>query len=213
MSRQLPSNPSLEHLRKQAKDRLGELRAQDAGAKLADAQHALAVEYGFTNWPALKAHVDAHAAVAANAHPITGSWIATPPAGGDSFRSATLRFAIHGDTVTIADIVVDSSGEVRRGENVIRTDGQVHSSGHGYSMAARWLDPRVLEAVVAKDGREVSRVCYGVSADGATLTVSSTAVAHDGYPAADHERVFVRASSRRFPPSPRLRRASPAPGL
>jgi ankyrin repeat protein len=54
----LPEAPSLNWLRKRAKRRLGELRAEDAGAKLADAQFDLAKEYGFTSWRALKAHVD-----------------------------------------------------------------------------------------------------------------------------------------------------------
>jgi hypothetical protein len=52
--RPLPQNPNLEHLRKQAKELL---RSQQHG-KLADAQHALAKEYGFTSWPRLKAHVE-----------------------------------------------------------------------------------------------------------------------------------------------------------
>ena len=48
MSRDLPARPKLEHLRKQAKDRLRDLRLQNADAKLADAQHAVARDYGFT---------------------------------------------------------------------------------------------------------------------------------------------------------------------
>jgi hypothetical protein len=53
MSRDLPERPSLEYLRKQAKELL---RTMSAG-KLADAQHTLAGEYGFANWSELKAHV------------------------------------------------------------------------------------------------------------------------------------------------------------
>jgi hypothetical protein len=195
MSRQLPSHPSLEHLRKQAKHLLPALRQRNPASKLADAQHAIAIEYGFATWPALKAPVDAQAAAidrTARADTLAGSWIATP-SGGDSVRSATLRFTIDGDAVTIADIVVDASGDVRRGENVLRTDGAERASGHGYAVAARWLDGRALEAVVTKEGREVGRVRYGLSADGATLTVSSTAVAHDGYPAGGQATTFARA--------------------
>jgi ankyrin repeat protein len=55
MSRQLPQKPNLEYLKKQAKEML---RAMPA-SKLADAQHALANEYGFATWAKLKAHVDA----------------------------------------------------------------------------------------------------------------------------------------------------------
>jgi ankyrin repeat protein len=54
----LPDDASIEWLRKQAKRRLQELRRDNPGAKLADAQFALAKEYGFTSWRTLKAHLD-----------------------------------------------------------------------------------------------------------------------------------------------------------
>jgi ankyrin repeat protein len=53
MSRELPAKPSLESLRKQAK----QLQRTMFPAKLADAQHALAKEYGFDNWARLKSYV------------------------------------------------------------------------------------------------------------------------------------------------------------
>lgn len=73
MSRQLPAKPNLEHLKKQAKKLLhdfqqGEPAAVDhfrslgftsAAPKLADAQHLIARDYGFTSWPKLKEHVEA----------------------------------------------------------------------------------------------------------------------------------------------------------
>jgi hypothetical protein len=62
VSRELPSRPSLDHLKKQAKALLRELRRSRPGTDLTDAQHALAKEYGFPSWPALKAHVDVAAA-------------------------------------------------------------------------------------------------------------------------------------------------------
>jgi GrpB-like predicted nucleotidyltransferase (UPF0157 family) len=52
MSRDLPAKPSLEYLRKQAK----QLQRTTSQGKLADAQHALAREYGFANWTRLKSH-------------------------------------------------------------------------------------------------------------------------------------------------------------
>jgi hypothetical protein len=51
----LPPRPSLEQLRKQAKDRLDSM----PGARLADSQFALARDYGFDNWPKLVHHVEA----------------------------------------------------------------------------------------------------------------------------------------------------------
>jgi ankyrin repeat protein len=55
MSRQLPEKPSLEYLKKQAKELLRGMRQ----GKLADAQHSLANEYGFATWAKLRAHVEA----------------------------------------------------------------------------------------------------------------------------------------------------------
>lgn len=54
----LPERPSLEWLRKTAKGRLQSLRAHQPDARLADAQLALAREYGFESWRKLRAHVD-----------------------------------------------------------------------------------------------------------------------------------------------------------
>jgi hypothetical protein len=58
MSRQLPPRSNLEYLKKQAKELLDEWQREDPSAQLADAQHALAREYGFASWPALKAGVE-----------------------------------------------------------------------------------------------------------------------------------------------------------
>src|SRR5690349_10834219 len=74
MSRALPPHPSLDHLKKQAKQLLRDVEAGDSAArerftalvsrtaaerpKLADAQHAIARDYGFDTWPKLKAHVE-----------------------------------------------------------------------------------------------------------------------------------------------------------
>ena len=58
MSRTLPESPNLDHLKKQAKVLLRELQQRNSAAKLAEAQHALAGEYGFASWLKLKAHVE-----------------------------------------------------------------------------------------------------------------------------------------------------------
>ena len=56
--RRLPERPSLEQLRKQAKEHLDTLRTADPSVNLAAAQHALAREYGFDSWPKLVHHVE-----------------------------------------------------------------------------------------------------------------------------------------------------------
>jgi hypothetical protein len=55
--RQLPLLPHPDHLRKQAKTRLAEMKARAPDARLADAQRNVAEEYGFISWEALQAEV------------------------------------------------------------------------------------------------------------------------------------------------------------
>ena len=57
-SSELPARPSLEYLKKLAKERLKTLRAADPEVKLSDAQLSVAREHGFPSWRALRAEVD-----------------------------------------------------------------------------------------------------------------------------------------------------------
>jgi ankyrin repeat protein len=54
----LPARPSLEWLRKTAKQTLKEMRARDQSVKLAEAQLAVARDHGFASWRKLKRHVE-----------------------------------------------------------------------------------------------------------------------------------------------------------
>jgi ankyrin repeat protein len=58
MSHELPETPNLEFLKKQAKALLRTTGQSFGHGKLADAQHALANEYGFASWAKLKSHVE-----------------------------------------------------------------------------------------------------------------------------------------------------------
>jgi ankyrin repeat protein len=58
MPQALPARPNLDWLRKTAKQQLHELRKDNPDAKLASAQLALARQYGFRSWRALKAEID-----------------------------------------------------------------------------------------------------------------------------------------------------------
>jgi ankyrin repeat protein len=55
---QLPERPSIEFLKKLAKDRLQVLRRSDPAAKLAEALLDVARDHGFSSWRALKEHVE-----------------------------------------------------------------------------------------------------------------------------------------------------------
>lgn len=58
----LPDKPSRGFLRQEAKDLLAALREASPGASLADAQQALATEYGLRDWNALKSEAERRAA-------------------------------------------------------------------------------------------------------------------------------------------------------
>ena len=181
MSRHLPAHANLEHLKKQAKGLLADMQRANPGCKLADALHALANQYGFSSWPMLKAHVQ---------HPFSGVWRANLTKSRrhseNLFQSATLRFGVTGDIVTITDVVVDASGREEKTTNTLQADGKDHPQQHGYVVTARWLGSRVLEAVVTKKGQPEGRVTYAVSPDGQILTVS----------AGEHTSVFDRSDSK-----------------
>ncbi|HEY2051770.1 MAG TPA: DUF523 domain-containing protein [Caulobacteraceae bacterium] len=54
----IPARPSLEWLRKTAKDRLSALRAEAPATRLHEAQRIVARDFGFASWRAMKARVD-----------------------------------------------------------------------------------------------------------------------------------------------------------
>jgi hypothetical protein len=174
MSRDLPAHPNLEHLKNQAKDLLPQLQARNPALKLADAQHAIAREYGFPTWPALKTHVESLAIPAVS--PFAGTWTANVSKSkrhpANLFQRATLHFAVAGDTVTITHVGIDESGREDRGANTVRADGKEYALGAHVGVAT-WQGSHVLEVVDKKDGRVLVRARYEVSADGTTMTVGT----------------------------------------
>ena len=60
----LPDKPSLDFLRKEAKDLLAALRESSPQASLTDAQQALAAQYGMRDWAELKSEAERRAAEA-----------------------------------------------------------------------------------------------------------------------------------------------------
>ena len=177
MSRNLPPHPNLEYLRKQAKDLLHDLKQSDPTSKLADAQHALAGEYGFASWPKLKTYVES-LPPPAKVNPFVGTWTANLSKSrrhpANPFQSATLQFEVAGGTVIIMDVVVDASGREEHGKNTILVDGIEHASEerNGYVLIATWRGPNILETAAKKDGQVVGWGKYEVSEDGNTLTIS-----------------------------------------
>lgn len=83
----LPERPSLEWLRKTAKQSLADLRVRNPAARLADAQLAVARAYGFPSWRALKLRVE------------------QPPAPADEAVAGFLRLAATGEVEAVRRIL------------------------------------------------------------------------------------------------------------
>jgi hypothetical protein len=104
-TRNLPDDPHLEHLRKQAKALLKGVRAGDRGAialadefhpvqTLADAQLVVARSYGFPSWPRIVRHVELVDKYSRSPHrQSVGGPLDTPEQRADEFlRLATLHY-------------------------------------------------------------------------------------------------------------------------
>src|SRR5262249_42229997 len=90
MSQALPARPNLDWLRKTAKQQLQELRKTNLDAKLATAQLALAREYGFRSWRALRAEVDRRQALASSGDQAIGALLRAVGTGQIDTVRATL---------------------------------------------------------------------------------------------------------------------------
>ena len=90
------------------------------------------------------------------------------------FERATLRFDVDGDSVTLTHGGINASGHEESGVTTLLADGKEHALPEAPAMlvTTRWLDSRVLETVVRKDGEIAARGVYEVSADGKTLTAT-----------------------------------------
>jgi hypothetical protein len=179
MTRNLPPHPNLDHLKKQAKALLRKMKQENFVAKLADAQFAIAREYGFASWPKLKAYVESLPGAVTPApmtSPFAGKWTANLSKSrqhpGNPFQSAFLQFTVEDNILTIIDVVVDESGREHRSKNTMLVDGREHRSENEYVLTARWRGSHILETEAKKHGQGVGWGRYEISEDGQTLTIS-----------------------------------------
>lgn len=106
MPASLPPRPSLEWLKKAAKERLEALRAGDPEAKLSDAQGAVAREYGYASWRRLKAHVEqVQTAWAAVGETASSAAASSSVAADDPELAKVLAAAADGDFQTVLSVV------------------------------------------------------------------------------------------------------------
>lgn len=176
MSRHLPKQPNLEHLRKQAKALLEGMQQLNPGAQLADAQHALAREYGFRTWSTLKEHVEEVTAGRETVSPFVGRWILDRSRStlhpASPFVRGVLELDVADDTVVVRHSAVDKAARVEQAVNILHADGQERDTGNGYTLMARWRGQRTLSFVARKGGEIVGQGSYEVAPNGRILTIT-----------------------------------------
>jgi ankyrin repeat protein len=141
-SRRMPSHPSFEQLRKQAKDLLERYRAQDPAAiaeverfereldpgsfALHDAQRVLARAYGYESWPRLKAFVDgvnvrelADSVAAGDMNKVRTLLTARPELVGTDLAAnnehRAIHFAVLGRNPAMVKLLMEAGADARKG--------------------------------------------------------------------------------------------------
>jgi ankyrin repeat protein len=104
----LPARPSIEYLKKLAKQQVAALRKQGHAASLAGAQLALARKYGFPSWRKLKAHVKVLERQATQFNAIAESE-ASSATFSDVMKAITTR-----DDQALADLLAAKPGVVNQ---------------------------------------------------------------------------------------------------
>jgi hypothetical protein len=101
------------------------------------------------------------------------------------FHSATLRFDVSGDTVTLTHAGVNGDGKQESGTTTLQADGREHAvspQAPGVVVVTQWVGAHALETSAMKDGRVVGQGRYEVSGDGRTLTAKVLGVDGSGAP-------------------------------
>jgi len=109
--------------------------------------------------------------------PFTGTWIANLSKSqrhpNHLFHSATIRFDVSGDAVSLTHAGVNMSGKHESGTTKLHPDGKEHpvsAEAPGVVVVTRWLGSHILEMVAKKNGQVIGQGTYKVSSDGSTLT-------------------------------------------
>ena len=130
--------------------------------------------------------------------PLSGLWRANVAKSqrdpNHQFQSATLRFAVYGDAVSLTHGGVNMSGQEESGITALQADGTPRPASPNAAdvlVTTRWVGSHVLETVAMKGGELVGHGRYEVSGDGQTLTAKVSGIDGSGKPFS-HVIVFDR---------------------
>jgi hypothetical protein len=112
-------------------------------------------------------------------NPFVGLWVANIEKSrrhaNHQFQSATLRFEVDGDRVSLTHAGVNMSGKEESGTTVLSSDGKEHPvspQAPGVVVVTKWLGTLILETEGRQNGHAVGKGIYAVSEDGQTLTAT-----------------------------------------
>ena len=129
--------------------------------------------------------------------PFTGTWIANLAKSrrhaNHQFQSATMRFEVSGNAISLTHGGVNMSGKNESGTLTLLADGEAHPvpAQEGVVVVTRWIGTHEIETVGKRGDQTLGRGTYEVSADGRTLTARVEGTDAQGA-AFDQEIVFVR---------------------
>ena len=160
LPRALPERPDLRHLKDQAKDLL---RAGGA-ATLAEAQFAVARQYGFTSWPRLKEHVERLHEIGLLKHAIDTNDVGavrTLMTRNPELHRAPMGYGKNGPLTWVAECRVpwEAPGPARlaMAQWMIDHGSDVHQGGDGPLMRAALVDHRIpMMELLVRNGADVN---------------------------------------------------------
>ena len=116
-----------------------------------------------------------------SSHPLAGTWAKRPSAssGGHAqppMDDMVFEFDLIDGTVTLTQIVIESTGRQSATRTVIQADGRDHAAEFGDALVlqATWTNDRTLELIFKDAEAVVSKWTYEVSVGGQSLVVSTT---------------------------------------
>ena len=119
--------------------------------------------------------------------PFTGTWVANVAKShrhqNHQFQSATLRFEVSGNAVSLTQAGVNMSGKHESSTLTFDADGEEHTvspQAPGIVVISKWIGTHVLETVGKRGGEVVGRGTYEVSPDCRMLTATVSGIDANG---------------------------------
>lgn len=120
-------------------------------------------------------------------NPLNGLWIANLEKSrrheNHQFQSASLRFEVSGNAVSLTQAGVNMSGKDESSTLTLVADGEEHTvspQAPGVVVVSKWLGTHILETTGKRGDTILGRGTYEVAADGHTLTATVAGIDGQG---------------------------------